>query len=704
MAEIQQQLIWLGAGSARQPNLNFNAFSQVTLVDAREDACLALTQAFSEPTVTVLQQLVSVEAANHSFTCYNLPEFSAISPVTGLKELFPGLKSKSQEQLPSQAINELLEQINAKQQLVAEANTLIIDIPDQALALLNKLIETKKLSLFSNVVISYGSSELYKGMPGISAITELLEKQYFTLKNTDDTDPDLPLYTFKLDAAAKKITELNNKVEHLTEQLASAEQRETATLQQLEKQQAELSKQLAAVKQQADSEKQPLEQQKTELTKQLEAAKQQATSDKQQLEQQKAELAKQLETAKQQASTDKQQLEQQKAELAKQLEAAKQHASTDKQQLEQQKAELAKQLEAAKQQAATDKQQLEQQKAELAEQLEAVNQHAASDKQQLEQQKVELNKQLEAAKQQTIAEQQHKTELAKQLEESKKQLEQQYTELNEQLAEKQHYLSEHEKWNAQLQSDASDLESKLEKTKAEHELDKQNIDVLQSEINKLKNINAELEAEKNNLNVAIQDKLSKLQKDLEEYKKWNGGLKNQISEKDKLISSLETKNADLNAAKDELQTLVLALEKKVETYLNEKQLLTNEIQQKQEALELTQAEVKQLVDEKQHEAHWNKEHKKWAEGLQQQLNVVKSNFDKINKQFNEQQKTISLQVKLLSKLEIDNSDVRHQLVATKQKEQELLDLVKELHQKLKMAAGFYHRLTEDNPDLLVKKS
>jgi len=519
MAELQQQLIWLGAGTARQPALNFSEFSQVTLVEAREDACIALQQAYSQPNISVLQQLISVEAESQSFTSYNLAEFSAISPIAGLKDLFPGLKTKSQERLQSQVVNVLIDQINTNQPLQPEANTLIIDIPDQAHSLLSKLIQTKQLTLFNTLVFPYGA-ELYAGMADIAVITELLNKQHFVLQGTDNSDPDLPLYSFKLDAAAKKVAQLNHKVKQLTEQLAAAQQSEANNRQQLEQQKAELSKQLEAAKQQASADKQQLEQQKVELAKQVEASKQQASAEKQQLEQQIAELSKQLEAAKQHAATEKQQSEQQKTELSKQLEAAKQQAATEKQQSEQQKAELGKQLEAAKQQAATEKQQSEQQKAELSKQLEAAKQQAATEKQQSEQQKAELSKQLEAVKQQASTD--------------KQQLEQQKAELTKQLEQQK-----------------TDLSKQLESAKQQAAADKQQLDQQKAELNML--LQQEQSAHK-----VTSEKLAEVQNWFQSRKKQALELEEQlkiVQAELTLLKSQQVTNASIEALQASMQTL-----------------------------------------------------------------------------------------------------------------------------------------------------
>jgi|GEM_PF-2137517 len=444
MAEQQQQLIWLGAGSATEPALNFAQYSKTLLVEAREEACTALSQRFAEATIQVLPTLVANEAATLPFTRYSLTEFSAVTPITGLKSLFPGIKVKTQEDINAVAVTKVVEQAA----LTGDHNTLVIDIPDQAFTLVQALINSKQLTAFSTLYIPYGTTALYAEMPPFSALTELLAKHYFALHHTATTDPDLPLYIFKQDAAAKTVAQLK-------QQLAQTKAKESELITQLAQattKQAELTKQLEQAKQHAETYKQQASTDKqqaaealaqatakqAELTKQLEQAKQHAETYKQQASTEKqqaaealaqatakqAELTKQLEQAKQHAETYKQQASTEKqqaaealaqatakqAELTKQLEQAKQHAetytqqaSTEKQQAAEalaqataKQAELTKQLEQAKQQAETYTQQASTEKqqaaealaqatakqAELTKQLEQAKQHAETYKQQ----------------------------------------------------------------------------------------------------------------------------------------------------------------------------------------------------------------------------------------------------------------------------------------------------------------------------------
>ena len=509
MAEQQQQLIWLGAGSATEPALNFAQYNKVILVEAREEACTILSQRFAEATIQVLPTLVANDTATLPFTRYSVAEFSAVTPITGLKSLFPGIKVKTQEDINAIAVTKIVEQAA----LTGDNNTLVIDIPDQAFTFVQALINSKQLSAFSTLYIPYGTTALYAEMPPLSALTELLAKHYFALQHTDTTDPDLPLYVFKQDAAAKTVAQLkqqlaqtNAKEVELTTQLAQATSKQAELIKQLEqaKQQAATDKQQATADKQQAAEalaqtKEVLAQataKQAELTKQLEHAKQQAEKDKQQATADKQQAAEALAQTQNTLAQTKEALAQataKQAELTKQLEHAKQQAATDKQQATAEKqqaanalaqtkealaqatakqAELTKQLEHAKQQAETQKQSAATEKQQAAEALAQATAKQA-----------ELTKQLELAKQQAETDKQHAATEKQQAAEALAEANTKHIELNKEYDAVKKLNSElTDKFNQlQKHSDNRIGELKTELAKVQQELTSANESLTQAE-------------------------------------------------------------------------------------------------------------------------------------------------------------------------------------------------------------------------------
>lgn len=316
MAYKKQQLIWLGAGTAKQPAINFSDYQQVTLLDAREDATRALIKQYGDSGIEVITKLVSDTTERSSLQIYNLPEFSAISPATGLKALFPGLKLVNSESLNSQSVSDLLQVLNFS----GVNNTLILDIPDQALNILHNLKRNNSLELFETIYLQYGTTQLYADMPPLQQLVEFLQQEYLYLYETDDSDPDLPIFNFRHNALAKENAKLKQDIKVLTESVQAAEEQSNRNLIASENKVTELEQQLEELKLQLTQEKQQAAQQNTALHMQLDALKQHAQAEKQQAERVKNELVSQLEELNHQLSSRTKNLETKIFEFAKEKE------------------------------------------------------------------------------------------------------------------------------------------------------------------------------------------------------------------------------------------------------------------------------------------------------------------------------------------------------------------------------------------------
>ncbi|GGW48486.1 hypothetical protein [Alishewanella tabrizica] len=310
-----RNLIWLGAGNVEQPQVDFDDYQHILLVDARESAISALAKRYGASNIQIEHTIIAVETGKANFTTYNLAEFSAIKPATGLKTIFPGLKVNQEDIVTTKAIGEIVLSLN----LDNSANTLIIDVPDLASDFILELQKLDLLKHFVTIIILSSEHVLYKDMQSRDKTEEALKAQFYQITAEDNTDPDLPYLTFTKNFIAQEIS--------------------TLTLSN-----AMLSEQLESVTKELDINKQQAEQQKIELTKQLELANQLVALMKQQTEQQNEELTKQLELANQQVALMKQQAEQQKVELLKQLDAAKTQQENLKEELAQVKKDFSSQL------------------------------------------------------------------------------------------------------------------------------------------------------------------------------------------------------------------------------------------------------------------------------------------------------------------------------------------------------------------------
>lgn len=83
-------------------------------------------------------------------------------------------------------------------------------------------------------------------------------------------------------------------------------------------------------------------------------------------------------------------------------------------------------------------------------------------------------------------------------------------------------------------------------------------------------------------------------------------------------------------------------------------------------------------------------------------NRLKEKLQQTQTELREQQSSAQLSTKLLAKVEADTSELRERYAEKVKSEQELKDLIKELHAKLQAASHFYHKLEQEHPELLEK--
>jgi len=276
------RLIWLGAGTASEPAGLLNTAEQVVLVDAREAACLSLQQQYPQDRFHIQQRLLTVDGSTTELIEYNLVEYSAIHPITGLKKLFPGLKVVKSEHLGSTRITDFI----AELALPTHNNLLIIDIGDSNLALLVTLQQHDQLNQFSEIHIQAGIEPLYTNAATAAEIGIFLQECGYLLQHTEDQDPDMPWLSFCLNPLWQKLQHAQQAKELLSKERDY----------------------LNSEKDALNKEKELLGSQRDALNHELEKIKQHIAVTQQRLDEVKADAAKELDTVKQQLADEKQQI------------------------------------------------------------------------------------------------------------------------------------------------------------------------------------------------------------------------------------------------------------------------------------------------------------------------------------------------------------------------------------------------------------
>ncbi|BBO26349.1 hypothetical protein AltI4_07370 [Alteromonas sp. I4] len=317
-----------------------------------------------------------------------------------------------------------------------------------------------------------------------------------------------------------------------------------------------------------------------------------------------------------------------------------------------------------------------------------------------------------------VLEQASALEIARQEAEQYKQQASDLVAQNEALTEQRDNQREHhlknKEWAEQLKSQKQDLQAKLE----------QNESQAKQLSEKVESVNAELQAtqvrEKD-----LQEKLEAETEKLKELSNDNEGLSTQVATLNSEYAAIRDEHQN---AQNELHGLVEKLEKANQAFsaqeeckketLEQLRVLKEKCAQLESSLATTQ---KERDEQKEH--HFN--NKKWAEGLNESNKALQAKLEKLEPEFNklsekhdalraqlttaekrEEQltSTLTLNTKLLAKMQLDSEDLRSQFKEKAKSESELKELVRDLHQKLQQAAAFYHRLESQYPELLEESS
>lgn len=194
---------------------------------------------------------------------YNLPGASSLHPATGLKKLFPGLKETGRIKVEAVTPDSLFRSLNLQNDF---ENTLVIDLPGEELPILQSLLKSELLYLFSRLYLNCGREPLYEGSTTAQSILQWLEKHgYVLLRENNLQDPDRPCWALQLNKLHFEIRTLHTAIIQikLERDEAIKEKDEHAHLLQesskrektLEAEKTQLEKKLSALEQARDEQR-----------------------------------------------------------------------------------------------------------------------------------------------------------------------------------------------------------------------------------------------------------------------------------------------------------------------------------------------------------------------------------------------------------------------------------------------------------------
>ncbi|WP_133468406.1 hypothetical protein [Paraglaciecola marina] len=365
---MNKVLIWLGAGRVETPNINFDKFETVLLVEARLEQVAKLRKQYSKDSkVKIVHGAVSDLAQNSGFNRYSLEEYSAFSVATGLKELFPGLKVEEREEVNTQAIADVLNDYIAQPASI----TLVLDILDINHLILESLISVESWQNINTLYLPIPEISFYENAQPASELLSLLQSQGFGLSTIDSLDPDIPVAEMhrnpmwsELELVKKQLQlqkgqhqkEIQEYKSQLLAQNSDAEKAKRDFTQSLDKQSVELKK-IVETNNKYKLKLEESNQQKTSLEKRLESDKLASETKIKQLQMDKQQLVETHGKAKEENEQQHQTLLSQIKTLTAQVERKTTKIELLVSTLETQKAESAKQfetLQAEKQQTESD--------------------------------------------------------------------------------------------------------------------------------------------------------------------------------------------------------------------------------------------------------------------------------------------------------------------------------------------------------------
>lgn len=259
---------------------------------------------------------------------FNLPEFNASQPASGLYTLYPGLELIESAKQPLVGVEAQLGEIE-KETEIQEIGALVVEQPELVWPVLQVLANNQRYQHIKALWLRVGAVPLYHGMPETDEILTWCQEHGFELQARNEDDPDLPLLQLTRHAYYHRWQQEAKRSAKLAKQLKTAQQEAE---QQLTKQATEQAESLKALEQREAASQKRLKDSEEQLHQQH--------SKYEQLQQKYKKLEQQL--AEQQKLANKstddravKEKEAQLAELQKQLNQLTEERDTLKKQLNQ---------------------------------------------------------------------------------------------------------------------------------------------------------------------------------------------------------------------------------------------------------------------------------------------------------------------------------------------------------------------------------
>lgn len=212
---MSKSLLWLGAGEAKSPTVDYNKYDKVILVDPllRIDSSNLIDDTNK---VVMLNKAVAInKTGKHPFNVFNNEEYSSFLSPAGLQDIYPNLEIEDIESVETIAVERIIDEYR----LDGKENTLILDFACLSGHILEQLKNARLLSLFNTVFVSAGKIPLYENTNDIHTILKLLTDNFYQHVEEYGDDPDVCAYKFCFNPLLEEVAYLQNEVLDLKAQI-----------------------------------------------------------------------------------------------------------------------------------------------------------------------------------------------------------------------------------------------------------------------------------------------------------------------------------------------------------------------------------------------------------------------------------------------------------------------------------------------------
>lgn len=166
------------------------------------------------------------------------------------------------------------------------------------------------------------------------------------------------------------------------------------------------------------------------------------------------------------------------------------------------------------------------------------------------------------------------------------------------------------------------------------------------------------------------------------------------SEKEQVQTELVNKSIELEQLQNRSETIVADLTKRISEFeSNTSKLDLEKLELENKISELSQ-NINEIAKQRDDERKKFQENKNRTELLNEQIGLFESELA-------EKSRSVNLGQKMLAKAQVDLDHLRESYAEKVKSEQELVDLIKELREKLMLASKYYFKLQQEHPELLT---